>query len=102
MEFTHLLRPHRRILGRHFDARCHGPGRPFQVIGFTRLGLKPGPLILLLPGFIRGRPGGLDNSSVVHLGHPGDDHGSRRHLQERVFAVQEFGQVSAVDIKLVV
>src|ERR1039458_8642259 len=102
MEFAHLFGPDSGILRRDLDPSCHGSGGPFEVIGFARLRLKPGPLVFFLPGLIEGRPGGHDDASVVLLGQSGNHNCTRRHFHEFVFAVEEFAEVSAVDIKLIV
>jgi len=102
MEFAYVLGSDRRVHGRHFDHGCHGSGGPFEVVGLAGLRFKPGTLVLFLPGLIQSRSRRHDGASVVHLGQAGDDHGSRRYLDERVFTVEKFGEMSVVNIKLVV
>src|ERR1019366_1246209 len=102
MEFAYLFGSLPRILRGDRDPSCKGSGGPFEVIGFARFRLKPGPLVFFLPGLIGGRPGGHDDASVVLLGQSGNHNCTRRHFHEFVFAVEEFAEVSAVDIKLIV
>src|SRR5208283_5140104 len=102
MEFAYLFGSLLGIRRLDLDSSCHGPGGPFVVIGFARLRLKPGPLVFFLPGLIGGRADGHDDTSVVLLGQSGNHNRTRRHFHEGVFAVEEFGEMSSVDIKLVV
>ena len=52
MEFAYLFGSLLGILRRDLDPSCKGSGGPFEVIGFARLRLKPGPLVFFLPGLI--------------------------------------------------
>jgi len=102
MEFAHLFGSLIGIHRRDLDPGCRDSRGPFEVIGLARLRLKPGPLVFFLPGLIGGRHGGHDGASVVLLGESGDHNSTRRHFRELVFAAEEFAEVFAVDINLVV
>ena len=102
MQLAHLLGSNRGILWRDFDARSHGSGSPFVVVGFARLCFKPSPLILFLPRLGQGSSGRLDNPSLVHLGQSGNDHSASRDFQKFVFAVQQLAKMCVVDEDLIV
>jgi len=102
MEFAYLFGSLLGILRRDLDPSCRDSGGPFEVIGFARLRLKPGPLVFFLPGLIGGRHGGHDDASVVLLGESGNHNSPRRHFRELVLAAEEFAEMFAVDKNLVV
>src|ERR1039457_3027431 len=79
MEFAYLFGSLPGILRSDRDPSCKGSGGPFEVIGFARLRLKPGPLVFLLSGLIGGRRGGHDDASVVLLRKSRDHNCTRRH-----------------------